>query len=49
VSAAGSPGTKAMFIVDVEAKLLEEDSRRLFHTKTAQLLYLAKSELGQIF
>jgi hypothetical protein len=42
VSAAGSPGTKAMFIVNIKAKLLEEDSRKLFHTKTAKLLYLAK-------
>jgi hypothetical protein len=41
-SAAGSPGTKAMFIVDEKAKLLEEEGRKLFHTKTAQLLYLAK-------
>jgi hypothetical protein len=41
-SAAGSPGTKAMFIVDKTAKLLEEEGRKLFHTKTAQLLYLAK-------
>jgi hypothetical protein len=41
-SAAGSPGTKAMFIVDEKAKLLEEEDRKLFHTKTAQLLYLAK-------
>jgi hypothetical protein len=42
VSTAGSPGTKAMFIVDVEVKLLEENGRKMFHTKTAQLLYLAK-------
>ncbi len=28
-SAAGSPGTKAMFIVDDKAKLLEEEGRKL--------------------
>jgi hypothetical protein len=37
VSAAGSPGMKVMFIVNVEAKLLEEDSRKLFHLKTVKL------------
>jgi hypothetical protein len=37
-----SPGTKNTFIVDKESVLLSEDDRKVYHKKTAQLLYLAK-------
>jgi len=37
-----SPGTKDMFIVASNSKVLEEDVRKSFHSKTAKLLYLAK-------
>jgi hypothetical protein len=37
-----SPATKNMFIVDGNSRLLGEESRKQFHTKTAKLLYLAK-------
>jgi hypothetical protein len=37
-----SPGTKNMFIVAIDSKVLDEDVRKIFHSKTAKLLYLAK-------
>jgi hypothetical protein len=37
-----SPRTKTMFQVDEEAVMLMEEERKLFHSKTAKLLYLAK-------
>jgi hypothetical protein len=37
-----SPGTKNMFIVKSKSSLLCEEDRKMFHKKTAQLLYLAK-------
>jgi hypothetical protein len=37
-----SPATKNMFIVDGNSRLLGEEDRKQFHTKTAKLLYLAK-------
>jgi hypothetical protein len=37
-----SPGTKNTFIVESDSSLLGEEDRKLFHKKTAQLLYLAK-------
>ncbi len=37
-----SPGTKASFTVDEKAALLDERTRKQFHSLTAKLLYLAK-------
>jgi hypothetical protein len=37
-----SPGTKTTFQVDEEAVMLTEEERKLFHSKTAKLLHLAK-------
>jgi hypothetical protein len=37
-----SPGTKNMFIVESNLKVLLEEVRKSFHLKTAKLLYLAK-------
>jgi hypothetical protein len=37
-----SPGTKNMFIVESNSKVLLEEVRKGFHSKTAKLLYLAK-------
>jgi hypothetical protein len=37
-----SPGTKNTFIVESKSPLLCEEDRKMFHKKTAQLLYLAK-------
>jgi hypothetical protein len=37
-----SPAIKNMFIVDESSRLLGEEDRKQFHTKTAKLLYLAK-------
>jgi hypothetical protein len=37
-----SPATKNMFIVNKSSRLLGEEDRKQFHTKTAKLLYLAK-------
>jgi hypothetical protein len=37
-----SPGTKNTFIVESKSTLLGEEDRKMFHKKTAQLLYLAK-------
>jgi hypothetical protein len=37
-----SPGTKNTFIVESDSSLLGEEDRKMFHKKTAQLLYLAK-------
>ena len=37
-----SPETKNMFIVDSILKVLLEEVRKVFHSKTAKLLYLAK-------
>jgi hypothetical protein len=37
-----SPGTKNMFIVESNSKVLSEEVRKCFHSKTAKLLYLAK-------
>jgi hypothetical protein len=36
-----SPGNHKSFIVDENAKLLNEDDRKFFHSTTAKLLYLA--------
>jgi hypothetical protein len=37
-----SPSTKTMFIVKSGVRVLSEEERKRFHTKTAKLLYLAK-------
>jgi len=37
-----SPRLKNMFIIASDSKILEEDVRKSFHSKTAKLLYLAK-------
>jgi hypothetical protein len=37
-----SPGNHNSFIVDDNAKLLNEEDRKFFHSTTAKLLYLAK-------
>jgi hypothetical protein len=37
-----SPGTKTTFTVDEGAVLLVEEKRKVFHSTTAKLLYLAK-------
>jgi hypothetical protein len=37
-----SPVMKNMFIIMSESKVLQEDARKSFHSKTVKLLYLAK-------
>jgi hypothetical protein len=37
-----SPCPRTMFIVESSVNLLDEETRKWFHTKTAKLLYLAK-------
>jgi len=37
-----SPGMKDMFIVALESKVLDDDVRKIFHSKSAKLLYLVK-------
>lgn len=37
-----SPGMKDLFIVMSESKVLQEDVRKSFHSKTEKMLYLAK-------
>jgi len=43
-----SPGTKNMFIVESNSKVLPEEVRKGFHLKTAKLLYLAKRARSDI-
>jgi hypothetical protein len=44
-----SPGMKDMFFVASNSKVLEEDVRKSFHSKTAKLLYLVKRARPDIF
>jgi hypothetical protein len=37
-----SPGTKSTFLIDDSAMELQEEECKVFHSKTAKVLYLAK-------